>query len=84
MNDGKVSNAINEVTSCEAGGEPPGDPDQKDAGAIEEVLSTADNRRLRLKADMVVLPLITIAATMAALDKVWHAALLRSGSLRES
>lgn len=35
-----------------------------------EFLSTAQNRHLRLKADLVVLPIMVIASTLAFLDKV--------------
>ena len=35
-----------------------------------EVLSEEQNKRLRLKADLVVLPLMVIASTLAFLDKV--------------
>jgi hypothetical protein len=35
-----------------------------------ETLTTKDNRRLLLRADLVVLTIMTITATLAALDKV--------------
>ena len=42
-----------------------------------EVLSEEQSKRLRLKADLVVLPIMVIASTLAFLDKV----ILASGAL---
>lgn len=38
------------------------------------ILSEEENKRLRLKADLVVLPIMVITSTLAFLDKVTHAA----------
>lgn len=71
----KPQKIVDDAAPCEAGDVSKAPTDSKTVLGVEEILSAAENRSLRMKADMVVLPLITIAATMAALDKVrepWH------------
>jgi methyl coenzyme M reductase beta subunit len=44
----------------------------KDVAIEAETLSQKVNRRLRLRADLIVLPLITMSSVMALLDKVGY------------